>query len=98
MADDTYSRGYRNDPYGRGGTVPSGQPTDPLAERARLIGQSDPVAADGRRSDARTPDTHAQAPDWRTEAQPQVPYENGAPYDRYGGSSDPQHYADNGHQ
>src|SRR3981081_2474492 len=48
MADDTYSRGPRKDPYGRAGTGAPGQATDPLTELARLIGQSDPFAPGAR--------------------------------------------------
>src|SRR6266850_2403920 len=67
MADDTYSRGYRNDPNGRGGTGAPGQPTDPLTELARLIGQSDPFATGAgrdRRPDPRAPENPAPQ-DWQ---------------------------------
>src|SRR5215813_797794 len=49
MADDTYSRGYRNDQRDRGGAGDSSPATDPLTELARLIGQSDPFAPDRKR-------------------------------------------------
>jgi len=45
MADDNNSRYRSNDPYNRGSTPPA---SDPLAELARLIGQSDPFAGFGR--------------------------------------------------
>jgi hypothetical protein len=45
MADDNNSRHRSNDPYNRGPTRPA---SDPLAELARLIGQSDPFAGFGR--------------------------------------------------
>jgi hypothetical protein len=48
MADDTYSRGYRGDAYPRLGKKQYDQSTDPLAELARLIGQDDPFATQGR--------------------------------------------------
>jgi hypothetical protein len=84
MADDSY-RGYGNDPFGRGRTD-SGQPaTDPLTELARLIGQSDPFAADGRRADARP------AADWRNDPSPTQHYDNAAGHaDSYADG----HYAD----
>src|SRR4051794_16755618 len=70
MADDTYSRGYRNDQHDRGGPGDSGPATDPLTELARLIGQSDPFAADGRRQPGH----------------PSQPYDRGAHDDRYAAS------------
>ena len=60
MANDTYPRGYRNDPYGRGGTGDSAPSTDPLTELARLIGQSDPFA-DVNRGRAPAPQPHDTA-------------------------------------
>jgi hypothetical protein len=50
MADDNNSRHRSNDPYNRGPTRPA---SDPLAELARLIGQSDPFAGFG--SEPRAP-------------------------------------------
>src|ERR1700693_424764 len=90
MADDTYSRGYRNDPHARGGAGAPGQATDPLTELARLIGQSDPFAPDaGHRPDGRATDPHA--PDWRNDPPRSDPhYENMAAYDGLGGTPDPQ--------
>jgi hypothetical protein len=95
MADDTYSRGYRNDHHDRGG---AGAP-DPLTELARLIGQSDPFAVDpNRRPDRRQADPHPQPSDWRTgPAQQPQPYGTGTHDDHHGGASEPQHYADGTH-
>jgi hypothetical protein len=111
MADDTYSRGYRNDPYDRGGSasVPAG--TDPLTELARLIGQSDPFAPDRNRQ----PDPRQPPPppaDWNTDAarhaqhydaqhydpqhyDPQQ-YDHGTRDERYA-EGEPQQYADQGY-
>jgi len=66
MADDTYSRGYRNDPAGRGGAA--GPAVDPLTELARLIGQSDPFAAvEPRRPNPRPAEPNRQPADWQAE-------------------------------
>lgn len=83
MADDTYSRGYRNDHHDRGGAGDSAP--DPLTELARLIGQSDPFAPDRKRQ----PDQHP--------AQYSQPYDREVHDDRYGAASEPQHYADTTH-
>ena len=56
MADDTYSRGYRNDRRDRAGASDSSPATDPLTELARLIGQSDPFAPDRKRQPEQHPD------------------------------------------
>jgi len=63
MADDNNQRGYRtNEPR----APASGSGNDPLAELARLIGQSDPFAEfgrdAGRRAPAPQPDTWPPAP------------------------------------
>lgn len=64
MADDTYSRGYRNDPPGRRETGAAGSEVDPLTELARLIGQSDPFTAlDQRRPASRDPAPNAPSRD-----------------------------------
>ena len=85
MADDTYSRGYRNDPYDRGGAGGSGQATDPLTELARLIGQSDPFSPErNRQPDPRYADPHAQPAEWQADPQQAQQYHQG----------EPQHYAD----
>ena len=100
MADDKYSRGYRNDPHDRGGAGASGPATDPLTELARLIGQSDPFAPDrNRQPDPRQPDPYRQPTDWHAEsAQHDDPqhYDHGTQDDRYA-AGEPQHYADQGY-
>lgn len=96
MADDTYSRGYRNDPYDRGGTGASGPATDPLTELARLIGQSDPFAVDRNRApDPHAADAHEPPADWRSDpAQQPQHYDDQAHDDRYGDAGTQPHYAD----
>jgi hypothetical protein len=101
MADDTYSRGYRNDSYDRGGTGASGPATDPLTELARLIGQSDPFATDRNRQpdtrypDARYVDPREQSTNWGAEqAQSPQHYDNAGHDDRYDGAGHQPQYAD----
>lgn len=79
MADDTYSRGYRNDHHDRAGAGDSAP--DPLTELARLIGQSDPFAPDRKRQPDQHPPQYSQ------------PYDTEAHDDRYGAASEPQHHA-----
>src|SRR5262245_34152412 len=67
MADDSRLRSYRtNDPYGRAAepAQPEGSIRDPLAELARLLGQSDPFADFGQanRSSREAHDAPATAP------------------------------------
>jgi SPOR domain len=98
MADDTYSRGYRNDPYDRGGTGASSPATDPLTELARLIGQSDPFAVDGnRRPDPHAVDPYAQPTAWQADPAQQQHYGNDAHDDRYDGAPEQPQYAGNGY-
>jgi hypothetical protein len=78
MANDTFSRGNRNDPYGRGGA--GGPSTDPLTELARLIGQSDPFAPDAGRRNARGPDPYAP----RQDVAPHDEHQDHGHDDRYG--------------
>jgi hypothetical protein len=86
MVDDSY-RGYRNDPYGRGGAGSSEPATDPLTELARLIGQSDPFGDRNRRADG-----HGSA-DWRNDAQqPSYPDQNAGYTDHYGTAPDQAQY------
>jgi len=61
MGNDSYSRGYRNDPRGRGGAGDSDSSADPLNELARLIGQNYPSGADAGR---RAAEPQAQPSDW----------------------------------
>jgi sporulation related protein len=56
MADDQNQRTYRsNEPPVRRAPAPSASTSDPLAELARLIGQTDPFAEFGRDGARRTP-------------------------------------------
>lgn len=48
MADRYQNRPFSSDDYGRGADQHGKAETDPLAELARLIGQTDPFAAQGR--------------------------------------------------
>jgi hypothetical protein len=73
MADDTYSRGYRNDRHDRGGGGDSGPATDPLTELARLIGQSDPFAPDRKRQPEQHPQQYEQPHDDRYGAASEPP-------------------------
>lgn len=50
MADRYQDRQFPSDDYGRGGGQHGRTESDPLAELARLIGQTDPFAAQGRPS------------------------------------------------
>ena len=97
MADDNYSRGYRDD-YGRGGAAGSASSPDPLTELARLIGQSDPFSANGQRQpDPRASAAQDHAPDWRGAPQEAPPYDNQAQYnDRYPAPAEQPQYADAG--
>src|SRR4030088_691133 len=98
MADDTYSRGPRKDPYGRGGTGAPGQASDPLTELARLIGQSDPFAPaaghdrrPARRAAGGAAAPGASRPDWRTDPLPGEPfYDHRAPDQGLGAMPDPK--------
>ncbi|MCK1740812.1 SPOR domain-containing protein [Bradyrhizobium sp. 139] len=54
MAERYQDRPFPSDDYGRGGDQHGNAENDPLAELARLIGQTDPFAAQGRPS-ARAP-------------------------------------------
>ncbi len=71
MADDNRLRSYRtNDPYGRAAepAQPSEEASirDPLAELARLLGQSDPFAEFGQANRSSRHDAPATAPaDWQ---------------------------------
>src|ERR1043166_3107780 len=92
MAGDPNCRGYRNDPYDRGGTGGSGSAPDPLTELARLIGQSDPFATDRNRQPAPRQAEHPQSGDWRDDPNQQAQhYDHGAHDDRYAGTGEPQH-------
>jgi hypothetical protein len=97
MANDTYPRGNRNDPYGRGGNSDSTPSTDPLTELARLIGQGDPFGADLNRRDPRGYDRAGHDDRY---ADPAERADTGQPGDaqRYDAQhDDPQHYDEQGH-
>jgi SPOR domain len=66
MADDQSQRPYRaSEPPVRSAAKPSGN--DPLAELARLIGQTDPFAEFGRESARRAPPQPSERSDWNTQ-------------------------------
>jgi len=98
MADENTARSYRSpDTVRRAGAPSSGgqvQGGDPLAELARLIGQSDPFAEFGPKN-ARSPEPQAPAggvPDWRKTAAGMPAYEEAPePSDeaRYGSAPSP---------
>ena len=83
MADDSRLRSYRtNDPYGRAAepAQPEASIRDPLAELARLLGQSDPFADFGqaKRSSREAHDAPATAPaDWQVAAAPEPQFAAG---------------------
>jgi hypothetical protein len=84
MADDHSQRAYRHNEYAREATK-TGQGNDPLAELARLIGQTDPFAEFGRRSPegaGQQRAVHSQQQDWAP--QPYATQE----YNQAGGFSD----------
>ncbi|MDA9398355.1 SPOR domain-containing protein [Bradyrhizobium sp. CCBAU 45389] len=60
MAERYHDRPFPSDDYGRGGDQHGKAENDPLAELARLIGQTDPFAAQGRPA-ARPPAVPAQS-------------------------------------
>jgi hypothetical protein len=60
MAERYQDRPFPSDDYGRGGDQHGKAENDPLAELARLIGQTDPFAAQGRPT-ARPPATPARS-------------------------------------
>src|SRR5690242_272844 len=80
MADDKRLRAQRtSESMRRGGHLPEdGASGDPLAELARLIGQSDPFSDYGRRDRRDPPPREAQpqpASDWRRQAASMPPYD-----------------------
>ena len=80
MADDKRLRAQRtSEPMRRGGHRPEdGASGDPLAELARLIGQSDPFSDYGRRDGRNPPPRDAQpqpGSDWRRQAASMPPYD-----------------------
>src|SRR5215469_2995740 len=71
MADDTYSRGYRNDSPKHREIAAAGSELDPLTELARLIGQSDPfIPVDQRRPASRDPAPNAPSRAWPAQSPP----------------------------
>src|SRR5215813_4443808 len=80
MADDKRLRAQRtSESMRRGGHLPEdGASGDPLAELARLIGQSDPFSDYGRREGRNPPPRDAQpqpGSDWRRQAASMPPYD-----------------------
>jgi SPOR domain len=80
MADDKRLRAQRtSEPIRRGGHLQGdGASGDPLAELARLIGQSDPFSDYGRRDGRNPPSRDAQpqpGSDWRRQAASMPPYD-----------------------
>jgi len=87
MAERYHDRPFPSDDYGRGGDQHGKADSDPLAELARLIGQTDPFAAQGRPA-AHPPAAPAQSyqdDDYRQDdyqqdyAEPAVPAPSGPP-------------------
>src|SRR5438128_2286717 len=76
MADDSRLRAQRANDR-RGGRPPDDSSGDPLAELARLIGQSDPYSDYGRR-DGRdsAPRNSKPSSDWRRTAASMPPYDS----------------------
>ncbi|HMF26222.1 MAG TPA: SPOR domain-containing protein [Pseudolabrys sp.] len=90
MADEHSQRPYRaSEPPVRGSAKAPGN--DPLAELARLIGQTDPFGEFGRRS----PAPAAERPDWRSTPPINSPYAPRTGTD-YRSSTTSQNYAGNG--
>src|SRR5437868_15139680 len=65
MADDNSARYRSNDSFGRGSAEPA---SDPVAELARLIGQNDPFAGQGR--EVRPPAPPEPAPNYASDPIP----------------------------
>src|SRR5438477_635957 len=79
MADESTRRSYQsNDPYQQGGQAPgaSRRSSDPLAELARLIGQSDPYTDLGQNVPRRADQPQAAPMDWRKTVAAMPPFEN----------------------
>lgn len=73
MADRYYDRPFPSDDYGRGGDQHGKVENDPLAELARLIGQTDPFAAQGR--PGARPGATAPTPTYQDDGYPQDDYQ-----------------------
>nr|QDP26410.1 SPOR domain-containing protein [Bradyrhizobium cosmicum] len=74
MAERYQDRRFPSDDYGRGGDQHGKAETDPLAELARLIGQTDPFAAQGRPS-APAPAVPAPTQSYQDDDYPQDDYQ-----------------------
>ncbi len=74
MAERYQDRPFPSDDYGRGGDQHGKVESDPLAELARLIGQTDPFAAQGRPS-AKPPAAPAPAQSYQEDDYPQDDYQ-----------------------
>lgn len=73
MADRYHDRPFPSDDYGRGGDQHGKVENDPLAELARLIGQTDPFAAQGR--PGARPGAPAPTPTYQDDDYPQDDYQ-----------------------
>ncbi|HEX9208927.1 MAG TPA: SPOR domain-containing protein, partial [Bradyrhizobium sp.] len=74
MAERYQNRPFVSDDYGRGGDQHGNAEGDPLAELARLIGQTDPFAAE-RRPSAKPPAAPAPAQSYQEDDYPQDDYQ-----------------------
>ncbi|MBC9883633.1 SPOR domain-containing protein [Bradyrhizobium sp. INPA01-394B] len=87
MADRYHDRPFPSDDYGRGADQHGRADSDPLAELARLIGQTDPFAVQGRQNARPAPapaqsyqdDDYSQGDDHQDYAEPAVPPPPGPP-------------------
>lgn len=85
MADDHSQRAYRSNEYARE-PIKAGQGNDPLAELARLIGQTDPFAEFGRKpqqapaAPLQQHSIHPQHQDWAPQPYATQDYDPGAGY------------------
>lgn len=74
MAERYQDRPFPSDDYGRGGDQRGKAENDPLAELARLIGQTDPFAAQGRPG-AQSPTPPAPSRGYQDDSYPQDDYQ-----------------------
>ena len=101
MADENTRRSHQShNPYLHGGQAPgaSRRPSDPLAELARLIGQSDPYTDLGQNVSGRDgpPRPEGEPMDWRKTVAAMPPFENlqPGPDEAAGAQHHSSHHAD----